>query len=195
MSHSALTLMIRGLTDATSLGLAALATLHPRPTTPGGHWSQEAKDLGELVLDCSKCGTIVHWVAGLGVSPGHWAHREPALHDEPVRLSPRVATLDPGGFSWRTYVCSTSTAALTGGRCMVRIREALRAEGMANVQPILVRVETQEDAERLHFTGSPTVLIDGRDPFGVAEDFYGLSCRVYDTPMVGPVHPRWSSFV
>jgi hypothetical protein len=24
----------------------------------------------------------VHWVGGLGVSPGHWAHREPAPHGE-----------------------------------------------------------------------------------------------------------------
>jgi hypothetical protein len=62
------------------------------------------------------------------------------------------------------------------------IREALRAEGMQGVEPILVRVETQEDAERLRFTGSPTILVDGRDPFGVAEDFYGLTCRLYDTP-------------
>jgi len=25
-----------------------------------------------------------HWVAGLGVSPGQWAHREPAPHHEPA---------------------------------------------------------------------------------------------------------------
>lgn len=62
------------------------------------------------------------------------------------------------------------------------IRVALRAEGMTSLEPILVRVETDEDAERLHFTGSPTILIDGRDPFGITQDFYGLSCRVYDTP-------------
>jgi hypothetical protein len=23
---------------------------------------------------CTKCGLDVHWVGGLGVSPGHWAH-------------------------------------------------------------------------------------------------------------------------
>lgn len=42
------------------------------------------RELGQLVLDCSECGQTVHWVAGLGVSPGHWAHREPAPHGEPV---------------------------------------------------------------------------------------------------------------
>jgi hypothetical protein len=40
------------------------------------------RELGRLVLDCSDCGRTVHWVAGLGVSPGHWAHREPAPHHE-----------------------------------------------------------------------------------------------------------------
>ena len=27
------------------------------------------RDLETLVVDCSKCGQTVHWVAGLGVSP------------------------------------------------------------------------------------------------------------------------------
>jgi hypothetical protein len=42
------------------------------------------RELGHLVLDCSACGRTVHWVAGLPASPGHWAHREPAPHGEPV---------------------------------------------------------------------------------------------------------------
>jgi hypothetical protein len=42
------------------------------------------RELGRLVLDCSACGRTVHWVAGLAASPGHWAHREPAPHGEPV---------------------------------------------------------------------------------------------------------------
>jgi hypothetical protein len=41
------------------------------------------RDLGLLVLDCTTCGRTVHWVSGLGVTPGHWAHREPAPHGEP----------------------------------------------------------------------------------------------------------------
>jgi hypothetical protein len=36
---------------------------------------------------------------------------------------------------------------------------------MASVEPILERLETSEDADRLHFIGSPTILVDGRDPF------------------------------
>jgi hypothetical protein len=42
------------------------------------------RELGQLVLDCSTWGRRVHWVAGLGVAPGHWAHREPAPHGEPA---------------------------------------------------------------------------------------------------------------
>ena len=63
-----------------------------------------------------------------------------------------------------------------------RLREALRAEGMADVEPVLERVETAEDAERLRFIGSPTILVDGRDPFAGAEAAFGLTCRVFQTP-------------
>lgn len=45
------------------------------------------RELGRLVLHCSACGQPVHWVAGLGVSPGHWAHREPAPHGPPMLKS------------------------------------------------------------------------------------------------------------
>lgn len=43
------------------------------------------------------------------------------------------------------------------------------------------RVETVEDAERLQFRGSPTVLIDERDLFATGGEPVGLSCRVYRT--------------
>lgn len=42
------------------------------------------RQLGELVLNCSNCRLDVHWVWGLGVAPGHWAHREPAPHERPI---------------------------------------------------------------------------------------------------------------
>lgn len=43
------------------------------------------------------------------------------------------------------------------------------------------KVETPEEAERTAFAGSPTVLIDGTDPFATGEEPTGLACRVYDT--------------
>jgi hypothetical protein len=43
-------------------------------------------------------------------------------------------------------------------------------------------VETPEEAERVGFRGSPTVLVDGVDPFADPDAPVGLSCRVYVTP-------------
>ena len=63
-----------------------------------------------------------------------------------------------------------------------RLLEALRAESLAHVRPILERVETPEDAERLRFIGSPTILVDGRDPFAREGQAFGLTCRIYQTP-------------
>ncbi len=47
------------------------------------------------------------------------------------------------------------------------------------------KVETVEEAERVGFHGSPTVLVDGTDPFAHAEESVGLACRIYQTPQ-GP---------
>jgi len=43
-------------------------------------------------------------------------------------------------------------------------------------------VATVEEAEVEGFRGSPTVLVDGRDPFASGDESFGLACRVYQTP-------------
>ena len=43
-------------------------------------------------------------------------------------------------------------------------------------------VHTPQAAEELSFRGSPTVLVDGRDPFAQGDEPPGLSCRIYQTP-------------
>jgi hypothetical protein len=43
---------------------------------------------------------------------------------------------------------------------------------------MLERVETHEEAVRLGFRGSPTILVDGRDPFADGRGDLGLACRV-----------------
>ena len=43
------------------------------------------------------------------------------------------------------------------------------------------QVETDDDAQRLQFRGSPSVLIDGRDVFATGDEPIGLSCRMYRT--------------
>ncbi len=63
-----------------------------------------------------------------------------------------------------------------------RLRAALADAGAADAAIALERVETHEEAVRLGFRGSPTVLIDGRDPFADERADVGLACRVYATP-------------
>jgi hypothetical protein len=46
----------------------------------------------------------------------------------------------------------------------------------------LVKVETDEDAKKNKFPGSPTIRLDGRDLFPVDLPDYSLQCRVYSTP-------------
>jgi hypothetical protein len=45
-----------------------------------------------------------------------------------------------------------------------------------------VQVDTPEEAERRGFRGSPTVLVDGVDPFAEDDAPSGLVCRLYATP-------------
>ena len=45
-----------------------------------------------------------------------------------------------------------------------------------------LRRVTDADAESIGFRGSPTILVDGRDPFGGDHRPGGLSCRIYQTP-------------
>ncbi|MEV7476323.1 DF family (seleno)protein [Streptomyces halstedii] len=59
---------------------------------------------------------------------------------------------------------------------------ALAAAGRSDVDVKLRAVETDEEAQAMRFPGSPTIHIDGRDPFPAAADSYGLTCRVYSTP-------------
>lgn len=63
-----------------------------------------------------------------------------------------------------------------------RLRAALADVGSGDEPIALERVETREEAVRLDFRGSPTVLIDGRDPFADGTADVGLACRVYATP-------------
>ncbi|WP_091548222.1 thioredoxin family protein [Modestobacter sp. DSM 44400] len=43
-------------------------------------------------------------------------------------------------------------------------------------------VDTPEEAERVGFHGSPSILVDGVDVFAEPDAGVGLSCRVYRTP-------------
>ncbi len=62
-----------------------------------------------------------------------------------------------------------------------RLRQAVALAGV-DADVVLVEVTTPEDAERRRFRGSPTVLVEGRDPFADESAPVGLSCRVFRTP-------------
>ena len=55
-----------------------------------------------------------------------------------------------------------------------------REEVVADVE--LVAVNTDEEARRLRFPGSPTIRVDGEDLFPVPDRAeYALGCRMYTT--------------
>ena len=46
----------------------------------------------------------------------------------------------------------------------------------------MIRVADEADAQRLRFAGSPTIRLNGVDPFLHGEANYGMQCRVFVTP-------------
>jgi hypothetical protein len=67
----------------------------------------------------------------------------------------------------------------------LRAEETLRgvlAEQGIEAEVELVAVNTDEEAQRLRFPGSPTIRVDDRDLFPVADRVgYALGCRMYAT--------------
>ena len=62
-----------------------------------------------------------------------------------------------------------------------RLREALRLSDIPeSIEHCLVA--TPEEADEFRFAGSPSILLDGRDPFAASSGGSGLTCRVYSTP-------------
>jgi hypothetical protein len=61
----------------------------------------------------------------------------------------------------------------------VLLRRALDDVGLAAVRFRTRVIGTQQEAEQTGFVGSPTILIDGRDPFAEPGRPPGLACRVY----------------
>lgn len=60
---------------------------------------------------------------------------------------------------------------------------ALAQAGVVEAVVARAVVATADDAAAWEFRGSPTVLIDGRDPFASdAPRSFEVSCRVYRTP-------------
>ena len=60
---------------------------------------------------------------------------------------------------------------------------AVFAQDAAEAVVQLVAVNTDEEAQRVRFPGSPTIRVDGDDLFPVPDRAeYALGCRMYATP-------------
>lgn len=63
-----------------------------------------------------------------------------------------------------------------------RLAEAAQLVSRDDLTVHRCKVDTEQDAIAVKFTGSPTILIDGQDPFATGDEHVGLACRVYSTP-------------
>jgi len=74
-----------------------------------------------------------------------------------------------------------------------RLRQALRAAGARAVVEE-IEVASFEEAERLDMRGSPTIKVDGVDPFADGEDV-SISCRLYRSEGVSEGSPAVEDLV
>ena len=72
-----------------------------------------------------------------------------------------------------------------------RLRQVLDDE-VVQAEIEIIKVETDEQAQHLHFIGSPTILLNGRDIDPPPSDaHYGLTCRAYrlEDGRISPLPP------
>lgn len=62
-----------------------------------------------------------------------------------------------------------------------RVRKVLKSLSTYDVQLEYQLIDSPKTAERVGFRGSPTILVDGRDPFVTGDEPIGMSCRVFRT--------------
>ena len=62
-----------------------------------------------------------------------------------------------------------------------RVRHVLRDFSGDDVTVEYQFIDSPETADQVGFHGSPTILIDGRDPFITGIEQVGMSCRVFRT--------------
>ncbi len=59
-----------------------------------------------------------------------------------------------------------------------RLREVMDEEGIPNEIEV-IKVESEEQARKLRFVGSPTICVDGQDIDPPSDSRYALTCRAY----------------
>ncbi|GEC05647.1 hypothetical protein SSP24_33020 [Streptomyces spinoverrucosus] len=63
-----------------------------------------------------------------------------------------------------------------------QLRQALDDAGLPTTGFTTRVIADETEAERSGFTGSPTILINGHDPFAEPDATPSLTCRLYRTP-------------
>src|SRR5690349_1520854 len=104
-------------------------------------------------------------------------------HSCPLKGSVSAGLGDHGGVG-----VSVTIRYFDGCPSWQRVRERLRAAARQVGVDLDVRlepVETLEEARRLGLPGSPTILLEGVDPFARPGSVPAVACRLYDTP-TGP---------
>jgi hypothetical protein len=110
---------------------------------------------------------------------------------DPSKTKARRALVD-AGFVWQTARrvqdevvdvellvvpdCPNESVALS------LLRVAFDRVGLAPMSVRTTVIASQEQAQERGFVGSPTILINGVDPFGSAGQSPAYACRVYATP-------------
>jgi hypothetical protein len=62
-----------------------------------------------------------------------------------------------------------------------RLLQAAQDLNVADLEIAREQITSMDDAARLDFQGSPTLLLEGRDAFPRSESSGVLSCRIYQT--------------
>jgi hypothetical protein len=85
---------------------------------------------------------------------------------------------------WKEYIHLMDVTLLYFDDCpnwRTTLQDLKEIAGELGFEPQLHRVTSNEEADALQFRGSPTILVNGVDPFATSDAPSGLSCRVYVT--------------
>jgi hypothetical protein len=110
-------------------------------------------------------------------------------HVEPIARQPRRAIENPRVSLVHFDGCANVEVARN------RLDVAFRLVGLDDVMIEYERVESAEEAEHRQFRGSPTILIDGHDPFAQESGPVGLACRLYRADDGADVAPSVAQLV
>lgn len=64
-------------------------------------------------------------------------------------------------------------------RALPLLRAELAELGIPETELSVIELQSDADAQRLQFIGSPTIRVDGADIADTGDASYGLDCRLY----------------